>query len=319
MAQATIRRLIEEYSGADQAAIIDDLVKDSGLLMSAQAIPSTHGSFHKYKKTSALPTGAHREINGGYSAQTVDNNIYQLDLKLFGAVQSEDASLCEEIGVANYFMQQRPAFLEGLSQGQMQRIIYGVNSTHGDVSGFKGWHEYAEEYGNVIEDSGTSGSTTSIFAVHYRPGRNGIVFNSKLAADGLFRQKVMNNGQSVLQYNSTTGLYQPVYQVLYETSMAWLNTTKYDIAVYKLLQDDTDDRPTSDNMDKLLDLVKAGRGAGYTVLYGNTTSRRLLYKLKNSKMDMMPNDFGYDNRIDSWNGIPFMIEDNILDTEQDVY
>jgi hypothetical protein len=55
------------------------------------------------------------------------------------------------------------------------------------------------------------------------------------------------------------------------------------------------------------------------VLYGNTTARRLLYKLKNSKMDMMPNSFGYDNRIDSWNGIPFMIEDNILDTEQDVY
>lgn len=317
MANATLRRLVTEYGGTGEA-VIDHLIKYSGILKTANVIPSTHGTFHKYKTISALPTGSFRSLNGGYTDQTINEEVKQRDLKLVGAVQSEDKALCEEIGVAKYFMDNRPIFMEGLGQTIVKQILYGTDSTFGNVTGFTGLHQIAKANSKVIQATGTTGSRTTIFAVRYHK-ESGLLVNGKILNNlsELIVQTVLNNGQPVLEVvNTTTGEKKPVYQVLYEAQLAWQSASVYDVAAYTQLADATDKRPTAANIDKLVDYVRGS--SSDTFLYANRDAIRMIGMLKDSKLQLGSMDNDYQTKIDFWNTIPLVIEDNISSVETTV-
>ena len=318
MAQANIRKLAEQW-GAAGVAEMDSLTKASGILQVAEAIPASHDMYHKHKKLDALPTFSVTDAAGSLGDVTTNNNIYQTDLKYIKAHESEPADIVDHWngGPPAYFNDQRPAFLESFGQTASKTIIYGNNATFGDVGGMIGWHQMAKAYGNEIDAGGDSGSTTTIFAVKFRQGSNGcgILYDSKVNGPGQFMTSdVKNGGKSILETTNTTGrLKQEVYQVVHKGILGFLSTSSYDVARIHSIQYATDDTPTADEMQQLIDMVRGE--SGNTFLFMNRLGRRSINKLKNDDLIANISDKEYNTIIETYNGIRIVLDENILSTE----
>ena len=311
MADATLRKLVTDKAVTD-IAIIDDLVNASGILQTATVIPSSHGKFHKYKKVSALPTASFREIGGSYTDQTVNDEIHQLDLKMIGLVQSEDKAICDEIGVQKYFTQGRPAVMEALGQKIADGIIYGTNATYGDTQAFRGWHEMVDAAGtDYWTDAGGTTNSTTIFIVKYKYGVNGLVYNSATVNGGsLIKTTVLNNAQPVLEYTAA-GTKKPVYQVLYETDMAYLSASIH--SIHAIVGVDASNCPTDLEIKEAIDSVK---GTGFdTKIYTSRLGKRCIETLNTTAINTVPATNDFNTLITYYNGIPIIVDENILATE----
>lgn len=325
MANATLRRVITEL-GSDSEAIMKSLEKKSGILRSALVDESSHGHFHKYKVVDGLPTFSWYAATGSLTDSTVNDNLIQVDLKNIGAMQSESKIVAETFpgGVEAFFRKQMPAFIEGFGQSASTGIVYGYNATFGNTSAIRGFHQYVNDFVrtdgqnsnvNYINETGTSGATTSIFAVNWDLNTCKLVFDGQsVRNEGFLQVLPLHQGQPTAEVtNTTSGAKKPVYQVLYEARLALQAASFYDIAAYRRIQDDTNDKPTAANMDLLLDLVHADSTS--TKLYMNRTARRLLGELKDSKLQTFVGDKDYSTAVEMWNGIEVVIDDNILSTE----
>ena len=314
MADATLRKLVTNLSVTTQASVAD-LVKSSGILQNAVAIPSSHGKFHKYKKVSALPSASFRNIGGSYTDQTINDEVHQLDLKMCGLIQSEDKAICDEIGVRKYFEDNRPAIMESLSQKMVTGVIYGTNATYGDDSAFLGWHDIAAANGSdYYATAGASTACTTIFIVKFKPGvnGNGIVYNSKTMSGGsLINTQVLNNAQPVLEYTGD-GTKKPVYQVLYETDLAYLSSSIF--SVYALYGVDAGTNVPTDAELKLgIDAIKASPGD--SMIFTSRMGKRAIETLNISDIQTTPETDDYNNLVSRYNGLKIVVDENILDTE----
>ena len=326
MANATLRRVVTEIA-TDQEAIMKSLEKKSGILMSALADESSHGHFHKYKMVDALPSFAWYSAGGSLTDQTVNDVVKQLDLKNVGAIQSEPKEVAETFpgGVIPFFEKQFPAFIEAFGQEASKGIIYGYNSAFGKVNGIKGFHQIVNDAirtdsmnsnVNYINETGASGSTTSIFAVTWSDSSCKLLFDGQATrTEGQFLEVLpLGDGKPIAEVTNTgTGAKKITYQVLYTARLALLSASYLDIAAYRRIQDSSGHVPIAKNMDLLLDLVHADSTS--TVLYMNRTSKRLLGELKDSKLSTFVVDRNYDTVVELWNGIKIIIDDNIVDNE----
>lgn len=320
MAQVTLREVLMKYK-VMEPALIDNLEKESGFLRTAAAFKSSHGTYHKYKEYNELPTFSVVAPGASSVGTSASSDVKQTDLKIIRAIQDEPADIVDTYpnGKAAYFDDQLPAFLEGFGQALSKAVFYGTNSTFGYSAGFKGFHQYAKAYGNVVQMAGATGSRTSIFAVKFKQGVSGLLLNSEVmnGERQFLNIDVMNGGNAVMNTTDTTkNAKQKVYQVDYSSSIGLLSASSYDVAAITQIQDDTNDKPTASGMDQILDMVKAD--STNTVIYCNRTARRLLYELKNGKMEMIPGDGEYRTQIEGWNGIPLVLDENIFDTETTV-
>ncbi len=72
-------------------------------------------------------------------------------------------------------------------------------------------------------------------------------------------------------------------------------------------------KPTVADVDNMLAQVNADNN---TVIYVNLIGQNILNQIgKDANISMTPNDFGYSNQISSWNGVPIVVTDSILNTE----
>lgn len=320
MATATLRALATEWGKAGEAEI-DQLTNQSGFLRVAQAIKSSHGATHKYKMLDELPTFSVVSPGGSSGDTTTNENVLSVDLKIIRANESEPADILEDYpgGSAAFFNKQRPAYLESFGQTASKVMFYGNNSTFGDVSWGAGLHQIAKAYGNQIDAGGTSASTTTIFAVRFRAGDNGcgVLYDSNVTGAGeIMKSEVLNGGKKVLEVTNTTGnLKKLSVQVSHYGKLAFHSASSYDVARLHSIQDDTNDRPTAKEIDELLDMVRAD---GNTFLFMSRLGRRMVQVLDASALSTTPGTTDFYSWLNSWNGIPMIIDDNISDVETDV-
>lgn len=326
MANATLRRVLTEIA-SDQEAVISHLAKKSGILGDAMIQGASHGHWHKYKVVDALPGFTWIDASGSLTPTTVNDNILQADLKNLEALQSEPKNVAETFpgGVRPFFEKQFPAFIESFGQDASNGFIYGFNPTFGDTGAIKGFHQIINDAVrtdglnsnvNYINLTGASGSTTSIFAVKWDLNTCSLLFDEqKVRNTGQFLEVLqINDGKVVAETtNVTSGAAKMSYQVHYSARLGLFSASFYDIAAIRRIQDDGSDRPTVDSMDILLDLVHAN--GPDTVLYMNRTSKRLLGKLKETRLQTFVGDKNYSTAVEAWDGVPIIIDDNILNTE----
>jgi len=301
----------------DQAAIIDSLTNASGILRTMPFQKASHGLFHKFKVKQALPGGGFRAVNGSIVPHTTQDEVRQIDLKILTDIQQEDKAICEAYpgGVEKYFADELPAFVEGLGQTAARQLIYGTDATFGDEEGFLGLRQYAVQHGNTIDAGGASGSRTTILAVRWKPGVCTGLYNESAFVEGnLITVKPLNGGQPVMcVVDIATGAVKPVYQALYEAYFGLLVAADRNVAAYVSLQDATGKKPTAANLDKLVDLVHGSPED--TFLYCNRLGRRLLWELKDTKMQTLGADTDYNRMIERWNGVPVVLDENIAADE----
>jgi hypothetical protein len=317
MSSANLLKLAAAYNAPTQAAVIDSLVRESGILRTMQFQKASHGLFHKFKLKSGLPGGGFRRVNGSIVPHTTFDEVRQEDLKILTDIQQEDKAICEAYpgGVEKYFADEAPAFLEGLGQTAARQLIYGTTPSYGDPEGFRGLRQYAVENDRVVAAGGASGARTTLLAVRWKAGVCVGLYNENAFEQGqLVCVKPLNQGQPVMvMVDPTTGAVKPVYQALYEAYLGLLAADVSNIAAYTEVADSTGHKPTATNMDKLIDLV-SGSPAD-TFIYANRLGRRLLWELKESKMQTTGSEGDYNHVIERWNGVPVILEENLSSTE----
>ncbi len=319
MPQMTLRALAVEQGWAGAPSILS-LTKKSGLLTAGGAIPASHFTKHKHKRLDALPTLTWRDAGGTQGNVTTNSNLFETHLKIVGGLESEPADITVDWpgGVEAYFAGQQPAFQEAFGQSASVGLFYGTDSTHGNAKAPVGLHQYGVAAGKTIQNTqaGDTGSTSSIFAITFRSGIDGcgILFDPNVTAAGnLMKSEVLNGGNKVAMTISTTGpTAQLVYQVEHTGKLAFLTTSTTDIGIYNRIQDATSERPTAAKMDELIDSVEFDES---TILFMNSATRRMLNILNDAKLSTDPITTDFHKFQSSWNGVPIMIDNNLLSTE----
>jgi hypothetical protein len=293
--------------------VSETIMNASGLLRTMNFDMAVAGDKDIYSQYNSLPTATLSIPGAGMTGQSVLAENKEISLAYAYILHEELKSIVEMSAIAgmtveSYFSSKAPLFYEALAQKFAALAFYGsLNDTE---SPFLGLKQIATANSQTITASGGSGSSTSIYAVRWKPGMCTGLYNPTVMAGGeLVKQDWINNGSSYMISESNTR-YE-YYGVKHTLNLGLKVTSKDLVATYENL--DSSHLPTSDNMDALLDLVKSD--PTNTILYMNRTARRYLMKLKNSKLEVGNVDNGINNKVLFWNEIPIIIDDNITDTE----
>jgi hypothetical protein len=317
--RVTLRKIVTDQKVSSKP-ILSHLTKTSGLAETGLAQLANRKKWHLYKKTDALPTATISAHGGALpDSSTTNDNIGQIDLKRISMLQSESVEIVDDYtgGKAKYFEDNYPVYLEAFSQKLAKQMIYGINSTFGDATGFKGIWDYArdnhdEHSTNLIEKGGTTGSRTSIWAVNWNPLTCSILVDPMMQNRGgeFLDVRPISNGEPVIETDGSGNRYY-VYQILYLASLGFFAASRYNVA--GITQIDSSNKPTASNMNQLLDYVRAMTSS--TVIYCNRRGWRYINDLKDGNLEMTTADKNYDNQVASWANIPIVLEENISDSE----
>jgi len=319
MATNTLQQHAVSWDNPNKLPIIDSLTKESGILRTAETGFADKGLIQTYSKVTVLPTVGIRNINGSTTPTTSIEGTAQLDLKILTAEQEYDKRLVDNApgGKGAFFNRKAPAFAEAFGQKAGQLLVYGTNGTFGDTTGFVGLHEIAKAYGNEINVAGATGYTNTIFAVHWKPEVNQIVIPDMSIMNMLEMTALGGGGVYNSVTNTTTNAAKPVYGYLWEMVMSLQMASKFSVARLHSICNytgQTQTLPTATQVDQILDMVRASND-GYTFLYCNRDGRRALMNLKGTLYNTNTPNTDVNTMVGSWNGIPVIIEENILSTE----
>lgn len=291
-----------------------DLAKKSGILKTMWWQKANSGLKHFYQKATALPSGEFRGINGGVTPENVESESGVTDLMCLEAMHQVDRDLIDKYpdGLPRYIADKSPGYLFGLGQTFSRQMIYGTAANSG---GFVGLQQVAKQYGQVMTtaESGSGNDYASIMAVRWALDEcSGLYDEEALVNQGLVRIVKANQGEWF--YKSNNGREYPIYQFSYHGYFGVQVLSSNNVAVLTGIKDANGYRPTADKIDLLLDAVLAETD-GSTFLYMNRRARRLLSTLKQDKMQTGVYDTEFGLLLDTWNGVPIVVEDNLAQNE----
>ena len=294
--------------------VSETIMKASGLIASMNFDMANAGDKDIYSQFNSLPTASISTPGSGLTGQSITGENKELSLAYATILQEEvkaivDGAAIAGLTVESYFQMKAPLFYEALAQKFSTLAFYG--SLADTACPFRGLKQIANDNSQYITASGTTGGVTSIFAVRWVPNKSTGLYNPVMMNNGeLVKSDWMNSGLSYIQTEADTKRYE-YYGMKHTLNLGLKVTSKDLVAVYRDI--DASHLPTSDNMDYLLDIVKAD--PTNTVLYMNRTARRYLMKLKNTKLEVGNADNGINNKVLYWNEIPIVIDENITITE----
>ena len=313
----TLQQYAIDWANPNAIPIINGLLKQSGIMATAEFNEAEQGLLDKYTVVTGLPTASIRAINGSTAPTKSKEKQEQVDLKLIQADQEYDKVLVENSpgGKDVYFAKKLPAFIQAMGQAFSKYAIYGNNATFGSGDGFRGFHQFAKAFGNVTQLSGTTGSRTSLIAVTYQPEAVDFLlpFGGNFA--DFLKSEWMNNGMWYKAITSTTlNESKPVYGMMHTIITALRAAHKYSIAA--ITQIDDTHQPTAMQVDDMLDKVRATKGS--TFIYASRKGKKGLKNLRYGKQVVDNADMNFMFDIKEWNDITVVVDDNIRDDETTV-
>ena len=312
----TIRDLVVQLA-SPQAVLVSNLIKQLGVIETAQAGFASDFLRHEFEVAAEDPTAAVRAVNGSIVASTGREILASIQLPEIRLLKEVDRAIIQKYGSIEQYLSD-PVRSEQYTRAILQLLdkamIYGDNATFGVAGAFKGFHQIAKANSKVISQlGGTTGSRTTIFAAHFAPGENQIVIPT-MGQSGLIVNAELVGGGTLQAPtdNTTTGARK-----LNKGGYFWLNAAFQagsNHAVAAITQIDSSHKPTVALMDELVDAVK-GLADGMTFIYCNRRARRYLNALKDTKLSLAPADRNYTTQIAEWDSIPVILDESIVDTE----
>ena len=320
MSLYTLRDWAVDYDilDTDMTKMIENLTKKSGLLKTMMVQPASHNMFHRYALAENLPTAGFRLINGSITPSKATSKIQQEDLVELNALDERDKRLVESSPLQNdaVFASDSPQYIESMGQTLSKQFFYGTTGA-GDADGYQGLRQLAIANSKSITGSGTEGSSTTIFAVRWQKGvMTGLFDPSTFNSGNPINMEMVSDGKPYPAVtNVSTGAKKFLYGMLYSASLGLLGAGIANVACYTRIQDDTSDKPTAANMDKLIELIEGYSNTEDTFIYLNGRALRLLQELKVSKLTTAVYDEEHSTWLRYWDTIPLIVDDNLINTE----
>ena len=322
-----------QWGVPDAPTLLVDLIKNSGLLQTATVKPSNFGNQHKYKYHTELPMGTFREFGEGIVPKIISGTLVTIDLWDLVALAQDDAEFIESYpgGKDGWIEANLPAFIEGLGQTLAAQIIYGTLDTSaiGGINstvGFKGLYQYAKDF-NHIHSLTTSNTTnlTSIFIVRWDEN-DGVQVrvggSSRLGRDLIQVKDITPVNPALVVQNTTTNAQLPVYSWLLHCYATLVVPTIKSVAVInkvdsKIYDSTANTQAFVNALNNAIDEIEATNGQKF--IYANVKGKSLISGLKQDKLTLYRADMDYNNLIESYRGIPIVLEENILSTENSTF
>lgn len=316
MANQTIAQLINEIDSKGAIMINKSLMKRNGVLATAQSYLCNHHFAHKYSVWNTLPTAGIRSIYDGVANSNVTSSTTTVNMTPFATNFAQEKDLV--VDLATHYTTYAPMYFESLAQTVQKGYIYGTNASFG-YTGYAGtgWHQYitTNKATQQVKNFQTTASATgcsSIFAVRYSylPNMDGAALVTHVDnTDGAFY--VNPDWIYPITITGNTGPYQG-YQMYFKMNSTFIMPGTKNIAAIRGIQ--TGSTITTDMVDDMLDAVNATTD-GSTIIYVNSLGRSKLNSLKDGNLVISPDNFGYDIRVFSFNGIPVVVDDNMSKAE----
>lgn len=310
-----LTNLSTNWQVPDDPTIIADLVKTSGILQTAEVGKSTHGNKHRFKFFSSLPAAVFRAIGEGIAPAKVSDDHAEIDLwpcEVSCQVDHQEAKSFPG-GKNGYIANYSPAYLQGIGQAWAKQMIYGGTPLAASTSGFKGFHTYAKENGNVVaQKGGASGARTSIIAVNWDLNSGASVRIPGIDGSELVSITDMTPANPVpIVVDTATNKQLDCFKWLFSAMNALVIPAKKACAV--ITQIDATHDVTVADMNKLVDAIY--NTSGRKVIYCNLDGYNSICKLKDTKLNLFTESNNYDDQLGFWRGVPIVIDENILSTE----
>ncbi len=302
-----------------QAPIVSNLVKSLGILETAQIGFSSDYLRHEYEIQTDDGEAAVRAVNGSIVATLTNSIMASVQLPAIERLVEIDKIIAKKWGSIEAFLDDKgrtASYIRSILQLLDRAMIYGDNPTFGVPGAFKGFHQIAKANDKVVAKlGGTSGSRTSIFAVHWNENETQIVIPKENNGNMVQVELIGGGTLQAPTANTTTSARNLVYGANFWMNAALQAGSNFSVAA--ITQIDSVKKPTAAQIDLLVDAVK-GLADGNTFIYLNREGRRYLKALKDTKLTMSPSDTGYNTIVADWDGIPVVLDEMIVSTETTV-
>ena len=329
--RARFQELGVQWGVPDAPTLLTSLIKHSGILQTAVAKPSNFGNQHKYKFHNALPLGTFREFGSGIVPQIVANSMATIDLWDIVSLAQDDAEFIESYpgGKDGWIEANLPAFIEGLGQTLASQIIYGTIDTSSltgggknSTVGFQGLFQYAKAMNQIHKAvQSPSGNTTSIYAVRWDE-TDGVQLrlggSSRTGTDLIQIKDITPANPALVVQNTNTNAQLPVYSWMIHCLVTLVVPTIKSVSVLYCVDDTVIGSASAlsqfaKDLNTIVEEIDATNGQKF--IYANVKGKSLISGLKQDKLTLYRADMDYNNLIESYRGVPIILEENILSTE----
>ncbi len=319
-----------QWGVPDAPTLLTSLVKHSGLLKTALVKPSNFGNQHKYKHHTELPLATFREFGEGIVPQIVAGTLTSIDLWDLVALAQDDAEFIETYpgGKEGWIEANLPAFIEGMGQTLAAQIIYGTlnTSTIGGINsqtGFIGLLQYAKALNHIhsLTVTGSPTDLTSIYIVRWDESDGAQIRvggSSRLNRDLIQVKDITPVNPALVVQDTSSNAQLPVYSWLLHCYATLVVPTIKSVAVVnkvnsQIFSSSANTQAFVNALNNAIDEVEASNGQKF--IYANVKGKSLISGLKQDKLTLYRADMDYNNLIESYRGIPIILEENILSTE----
>ena len=319
------QELGSQWGVPDAPTLLEKFVKRSGILKTATVQPANFGFQHKYKYHNSLPMATFREFGLGIAPSVVSPTMATIDLWDLAMLAQDDAEFIETYpgGKDGWIRANMPAFIEGLGQSLAAQIIYGTVDTSSigginSVTGFRGLYQYAKDFNQVHKATNVASNTTSIYAVRWdeTEGSQIRVGGSMLNGKDLIQIKdITPVDPALVVLDTTTNKQLPVYSWIIHCYATLVVPTIKSVSVLSGVDDTVlSNLPAfGKNLNTIIEEIEGSNGNMF--LYCNVKGKSLISGLKQDKLSLYRADMDYNNIIESYRGVPIVLEENILSTE----
>lgn len=290
---------------------VEYVTEESPVLSNMPFEQGSHDLYNLYEEVIDITGPGFVDLDSQLPLMNVDSKLKQFDLSTFGGeVRVGEDKAKKYGGFAAYLAKNEAALMRKAGNQAEYAILYNA------------LRAYAIAKGNKINAGGSSNINHCILAVRFVAGettgiysplafKNGVLLDfMPLSGGQLMKIKVTRNGAEE-EINGYAGRYKSFFglQIANPQSVAGIFNVDRISATKKL--------PTKDQIDDLLDMVRAN-GAN-TRLFMHPKIKSSLNTYKDTPLRMDVEDKRFDRRIDFWHDVPIVTSYNFLDgTETNV-
>ena len=267
---------------------IDDLTVNSTIFDTMDFFKSTHGLQHAYQELVSVTGGDLVGVDEALPSADLTTKLNWKELGILGFNIEAGIDTVKTIAgdFPSYLAQKVPGITRKTSMDAEKSLIYNI------------LRAYAKANSKLISAyNGGSGTTHyTLLAVRWEESALCGLYDEDGFGQGAMLETIyLSGGQP---YKNASG--KTVYGADFKSYLGFLTASKANIAGIVNINDSH--KPTAAMIDDMLDECYAGTN-GKTFIYGHPKALRMINDLKESRLQMGPNDTHYSRRIGDWDGI----------------
>lgn len=288
--------------GGDQPVLVDALFKDgAGATFQRMPFKPISGWTEKFTQKTGRPTVAWRNLGEGVTPSKGERKAMQEGVFLLSGVSEIDKVKADSDprGVKAASMEEDEDFLEAMGHQLSYQLFYG-----NAAKTFSGLRKRLTSTHDTYVSAGAATETMSIYAIKFGPRRFSGIYNP--LSGGKIIQSTDYGAQIVTDSNDDKN---EVYQTFFNAAIGIAQYHPKSIGRIALI--DSSNKPSVSDFHSLFNKM----GMRPDILVCNDIVAGYINELKQSSMRMTPSDTSYNIQVSDYNGIPIIVDTELLEDE----